>query len=296
MAELAKIGWIGLGNMGQPMSKRLVEAGYQVVVYNRTKDKAAGVVQVGAKLADTPSEAAGAAEVIFTMIADSATLELVCLGPNGIVEGLKPGSIVIDMSTVDPDASLKVNEAVEAKGGKFLRAPVTGSTMLAQAGMIGILCSGDRQAYDQVLEIFKVLGKNQFYLGDGEEARYMKLALNMMIGTSMQMLAESLVFGERAGLDWAQMIEVIAGSVVGSPLVQYKSKPLTERSFAPAFTVKLMEKDFDLALNIAQGLDVALPVTALTRQFLASARANGKGGLDFSSLVLVAEVMAGIKE
>jgi 3-hydroxyisobutyrate dehydrogenase len=296
MSEMAKIAWIGLGNMGQPMSKRLVEAGYPVTVYNRTKEKADEVVKAGAKFADNPKEAADGADVIFTMIADSATLEAVTLGANGLVNALKPGAIVIDMSTVSPDSSLKVNEAVEAKGCKFLRAPVTGSTMLAAAGTIGILCSGDKASFDKVLPIFDVLGKNKFYLGAGEEARYMKLSLNMMIGTSMQMLAESLVFGKRAGLDWAQMLEVIAGSAVGSPLVQYKTKPLANRSFAPAFTIKLMEKDFDLALDIARKMDVALPVTGMTRQFLASARATGKGEQDFSSLVVVAEELAGIKE
>lgn len=296
MGEMAKIGWIGLGNMGQPMSKRLVEAGYQVTVYNRTKEKAGGVLAAGAKFADTPEAAARGADFVFTMIADSTVLEEVSIGANGLVGGLSPGSVVIDMSTVAPEASLKVNEAVEAKGCKFLRAPVTGSTVLAAAGTIGILCSGDKASYDRVLDVFKVLGKNQFYLGPSEESRYMKLALNMMIGTSMQMLAESLVFGKRAGLDWAQMLEVIAGSAVASPLVQYKAKPVTERSFAPAFTIKLMEKDFDLALGIAKNMDVVLPVTAMTRQFLASARSNGKGGLDFSALVLVAEEISGIKE
>lgn len=296
MGEKARIGWIGLGNMGQPMSKRLVEAGYPVTVYNRTKEKAAEVVSAGAKLAESPAAVARASDFVFTMVADSAALEEVSLGPDGLVEGLNPGSVVIDMSTVSPESSLKVNAAVEGKGGKFLRAPVTGSTVLARAGTLGILCSGDRAAYERTLEIFQVLGKNQFYLGAGEESRYMKLALNMMIGTSMQMMAESLVFGKRAGLDWAQMIQVIAGSAVGSPLVQYKAKPVTERNFTPAFTVKLMEKDFDLALNIAKNMDVSLPVTALTRQFLASARSTGKGDLDFAALILVAEEMAGMKE
>lgn len=296
MGEMARIGWIGLGNMGQPMSKRLVEAGYQVTVYNRTKEKAAEVVSAGAKMAESPAAVARASNFVFTMVADSAALEAVSLGPDGLVAGLAPGSVVIDMSTVSPESSLKVNEAIEGKGSKFLRAPVTGSTVLAKAGTLGILCSGDRAAYERVLDVFKVLGKNQFYLGSGEESRYMKLALNIMIGTTMQMMAEALIFGKRAGLDWAQMIEVMAGSAVGSPLVQYKAKPLTERNFAPAFTVKLMEKDFDLALNIAKNMEVVLPVTAITRQFLASARSIGKGDLDFAALVLVAEHMAGMAE
>lgn len=292
---MAKVGWIGLGNMGIPMSKRLVEAGHEVKVYNRTKEKADAVVTLGAKYAATPKEAAEDADFVFSMIAGDEALLAVWLKEDGIVAGMKEGAIGIDMSTVSPEASSKVNEAVEAQKGKFLRAPVTGSTVLAAAGTLGVLSSGDSEAYEKTLDIFNTLGKNQFYLGANEDARYMKLCLNTMIGTSMQMLAESLVFGKRAGLDWAQMLEVIAGSAVGSPLINYKAKPISERSFAPAFTAKLMEKDFDLALTIARNMDVVLPVTAITRQFLASARSTGKGELDFSSLILVAEEMAGIK-
>jgi 3-hydroxyisobutyrate dehydrogenase-like beta-hydroxyacid dehydrogenase len=295
MAQQLKIGWIGLGNMGVPMSTRLVEAGYEVTVYNRTREKAADVVKAGAKQVNSPKEAASGADIVFTNISDSAALEAVSLGDNGAVAGLKPGAILVDHSTVDPVASSKVNQAVEAKGGKYLRAPVTGSTVLARQGTIGILCSGDRAAYDKAMEVFKILGKNQFYLGGGEEARYMKIALNMMIGTTMQMWAESLMLGKKAGLDWKQMIEVIAGSVAGSPLINYKAKPVSERSFAPAFTVKLMQKDFDLALTMAKAKNVPLPVTGLVRQFFAAAEATGKGDLDFSSLILLAEEMSGMK-
>ncbi len=295
MGQQLRIGWIGLGRMGIPMSTRLLEAGYEVAVYNRTPDKAAEVVKAGAKQVNSPKEAAAGADVVFTMIADSTALEAVSLGDTGAVAGLKPGAVLVDSSTVDPAASSKVNAAVEAKGCKYLRAPVTGSTVLARQGTIGILCSGDRGAFDRVLEVFKLLSKNQFYLGGGEEARFMKIALNMMIGTTMQMFAESLILGKKAGLDWKQMIEVIAGSVAGSPLVQYKAKPLSERSFAPAFTVKMMQKDFDLALVMAKANGVPVPVTALVRQFFAAAEATGKGDLDFSSLILLAEEMAGMK-
>lgn len=295
MGQELKIGWIGLGNMGQPMSTRLVEAGYQVAVYNRNRDKAEGVVKAGAKLVNSPKEAATGADVVFTMIADNAALEAVTFGDNGAIAGLKPGAILVDMSTVEPVGSLKVNAAVEAKGCKFLRAPVTGSTVLAKAGTIGVLASGDKVAYEKVLELFKILGKAQFYLGGGEEARYMKIALNMMIGTSMQMFAESLVLGTKAGLDRAQMIEVICGSVVGSPFIQYKAKPLAEGNYAPAFSVKLMEKDFDLALSMAKTDSVPLPVTSIVRQCLAALHATGRSNLDFSAVTLLEEELSGIK-
>jgi 3-hydroxyisobutyrate dehydrogenase-like beta-hydroxyacid dehydrogenase len=295
MGQELKIGWIGLGNMGQPMSTRLLEAGYQVTVYNRNAAKAADVVKAGAKLVKSPKEAATGADVVFTMIADNAALEAVTLGADGAVAGLKPGAILVDMSTVEPVGSSKVNAAVEAAGGKFLRAPVTGSTVLAKAGTIGILASGDKTAYEKALELFKILGKAQFYLGGGEEARYMKIALNMMIGTSMQMFAESLVLGTKAGLNRQQMIEVICGSVVGSPFIQYKAKPLAEGNYAPAFSTRLMEKDFDLALGMAKKDGVPLPVTAIVRQMLSAAHNTGKADMDFSAVTMLLEELAGMK-
>jgi 3-hydroxyisobutyrate dehydrogenase-like beta-hydroxyacid dehydrogenase len=296
MGQQLKIGWIGLGNMGQPMSTRLLEAGYPVTVYNRNAAKAAEIVKAGAKLAKSAKEAATDADVVFTMIADNAALEAVTLGENGAVAGLKAGAILVDMSTVEPLGSLKVNCAVEARGAKFLRAPVTGSTVLAKTGAIGILASGDKVAYEKALELFKILGKAQFYLGGGEESRYMKIALNMMIGTSMQMFAESLVLGTKAGLNRQQMIDVICGSVVGSPFINYKAKPLAEGNYAPAFSTRLMEKDFDLALGMAKGDGVPLPVTAVVRQMLTAAHNTGKADLDFSSLTLLLEELSGVKK
>jgi 3-hydroxyisobutyrate dehydrogenase-like beta-hydroxyacid dehydrogenase len=295
MEGTRKIGWIGLGRMGIPMATRLVEAGHAVAVYNRSPDKAAELVKAGARLGSSPKDAASGAEVVFTMIADSIALEAVSLGEYGAVSGLGPSAVLIDMSTVDPASSSKVNQAVEAKGAKYLRAPVTGSTVLAKTGTLGILCSGDRAAYDKVLDVLQVLGNLHFYLGAGEEARYLKIAINMMIGSTIQMFAESLILGKSAGLDWAQMIEVIAGSVAGSRLVQYKAKPVTERNFSPAFTVKMMQKDFDLALTMAQASSVPTPLTSLVRQLYTAAEATGKGDLDFSALILLAEEMAGMK-
>ncbi len=292
---MARIGWIGLGNMGIPMSQNLIKAGQEVTVWNRTKSKAKPVLDAGAEWADSPKEIAEKCDYIFTMVSDGHVLQAVNFGDNGVIAGLSAGKIVIDMSTVSPAESAKVNEAIEAKGCKLLRAPVTGSTVLAQNATLGVLASGDKEAYEKVLPCFEAMGKNQFYLGLGEESRTMKLALNMMIGTSMQMLAETMVLAEKAGLDWGKALEVIGGSAVASPLVGYKVGPVSKRDYSPAFSVKLMEKDFDLALTAAQQFGVSLPITAMTRQFLASAEARGKGDKDFSVLVELAEELSGIK-
>ena len=159
---MAKVGWIGLGNMGNPMSQNLLKAGHDVTVWNRTKAKADEVMAAGAKWADSPKEIAETCDFIFTMVSDGPTLQAVTLGENGVVAGLSSNKIVIDMSTVSPAESAKVNDAIEEKGCKFIRGPVTGSTVLAVNATLGILASGDKAAYDKVLPLFEAMGKNQF--------------------------------------------------------------------------------------------------------------------------------------
>ena len=291
---MAKIGWVGLGNMGTPMSQNLIKAGHEVTVWNRTKTKAEEVLAAGAKWADTPKELAEKSDIIFTMVSDGPSLQAIALAENGIVAGLSPQKIVVDMSTVSPGESAKVNDAIENKDCKFLRAPVTGSTVLAKNATLGILASGDKAAYAKVLPLFEAMGKNQFYLGGDEEARVMKLSLNTMIGTSMQMMAEAVVLAEKAGLDVAQVCEVIAGSAVGSPLVGYKVAGISKGEYNPAFSVKLMMKDFDLAFDAAKQYGVSMPVTAVTRQALAAAAATDRADKDFSVLTQVLEGQCGV--
>ncbi len=292
---MAKIGWIGLGNMGDPMSKNLLKAGHDVTVWNRTKSKADEVIAAGAKWADTPKEIAEQCDFIFTMVSDGPTLQSVTLSENGVVAGLSAGKIVIDMSTVSPEESTKVNDAIEAKECKFIRGPVTGSTVLAQNATLGILASGDKATYDKVLPLFEAMGKNQFYVGGAEEARVLKLALNVMIGVTSQMMAEAVVLAEKAGLDVAQVCQVMAGSAVGSPLVGYKAALVSSGDYKPAFSVKLMMKDFDLAFAAAKQYGVAMPVTAVTRQYYAAAAASGRAEKDFSVLTEVLEEQCGYK-
>lgn len=289
------VGWIGLGNMGLPMSGRLLEAGYPLTVYNRTAEKARCLADKGVKVVGSLQELPGHVSVIFTMIANSQALEEVTLGEKGIFKTVKPGTIFIDMSTVSPDSSAKVSLAAKDKGVKYLRAPVTGSTTMAVAGTLGILTSGDEDAYNKVLDVLKNLGQKVFYLGTGEEARYMKMLLNIMVGITGQMMGEALAFGTKAGLDWDQMLEVLSNSAVASPLVCYKVNSLSKRDYSPMFTINLMEKDFDLTLAASKELVVPMPVTGLVKQYLAAAKATGKGDLDFISLVKLAEEFAGIK-
>ncbi len=291
---MAKVAWIGLGNMGIPMSINLVNAGHDVTVWNRTTSKCDEVVAAGAKKAAAIPDAVKDADFVFTMISDSAVLEAVILGDAGAATALKAGAIVIDMSTVSLESSRKCNEAIEAKGASFLRAPVSGSTVLAKSGALTILCSGPKAAYEATLPLFEKLSKTRFHIGEGDQARAMKLALNMMIATSLEMFAESIVLCEKAGLDWNVAMDVIAGSVLASPLIAYKIPPLRERKFDPAFSSKLMAKDLDLALSVAKELGVYAPVTGVTKQMLEATIANGNADKDFATLIQMVEKMSGL--
>lgn len=290
---MAKVGWIGLGNMGNPMSQNLVKAGHDVVVWNRTKSKADDVLAAGAVWADSPKEVAEKSDFVFTMVADGPTLHAVAFGDNGYIAGLSAGKIAVDMSTVSVEESVKVNEAVEAAGCKLIRGPVTGSTVLAQSATLGVLASGDKATYEKVLPLFESLGANQFYVGGADEARVLKLAINTMIATTMQMEAEAVVLCEKAGLDVGQVTEVIAGSAVGSGICKYKAATITEGTYPAAFSVKLMMKDLDLALGVAKQYGVPMLSTSLTRQQLAAAAATGREEKDFAVLTQVLEDSCG---
>jgi 3-hydroxyisobutyrate dehydrogenase-like beta-hydroxyacid dehydrogenase len=293
MADKQKIGWIGLGKMGIPMSQNLLKAGYPLTVYNRTKEKTKEVE--GAKVADSPKALAADADVVISMISDDPVLEAVSSGADGAFAGAKSGAIFIDMSTVSPAASARVAAAADNKGIKYLRAPVSGSTALAQAGTLTIFASGPKDAYEQCVDIFGAMGQKSFHVGNAEEARYLKLVLNMMVGLTSAMAAEALTFGEAGGMDWSTMIEIVNNSVVASPLVGYKAQMLKDRNYAPAFTAAQMAKDFDIALETGRDTNVPMPLTSMARQFLGTMKATGKGDLDFFGYVTLLEEMAGLK-
>ena len=290
-----QVGFVGLGHMGQPMARRLLGAGFDLVVYNRTPAKAEPLVERGATAVESPADLAGRSDVVFSMVADDGALMEVALGERGALKGARDGLVYVDMSTVSPAASAEVAGACSRAGVQFLRAPVTGSTALAEAGTLGILASGPRSAFDSVADALRAMGSTLFYLGPGEEARYMKLALNTMIGTTMAAFAEALVLGEKAGLEWGQMLEIFAGSAVGSPFVKYKAQQLAKRNLAPAFAATLMRKDYDLALEAARDLEVATPLSGLSRQLFQATVGSGWGELDFAAVLLLIEHASGIR-
>ena len=286
-----KIGWIGLGKMGTPMALNLVRAGFPVTVYNRTAAKTAELTGAGASAAGSIAELVAASDIVVSMISDDAALEAVA---GEVLAAAGPATVYADMSTVSPAASARVAAAAADKGVAYVRAPVSGSTGFAVNAQLIILTSGPKEACEACGPAFAAMGRKTVHMGEGEEARVIKLVLNMMVGVTAAMVGEALTFGERGGLDWEAMIDVVGDSPLASPLVGYKTQMLKERNFAPAFSAAQIAKDFDLILDTAREADLPMPVTALVRQFWRAMMADGKGELDMFACVTLLEEMAGL--
>ena len=296
MAEREKIGLVGLGKMGNPMTKRLIEKGYSVTVYDKIKDRAKELKAVGALVADSSKTVAASTDVVISMIPDDRALEAVALGKDGVLEGAQEGKVLIDMSTVSPFASSRVAEGAKKKGVHYLRATVSGSPKFAETGILTIFVSGPEEVYQKCQAILGALGQKIFYVGAAEEARYMKLLINMIVGTTAMIVAEALTFGEKGGVDWAKMLEGLGNSVVASPLIGYKVQPLKDRNLPPTFTVSQFAKDFDLALATGKAHSVPMPITSTVSQYWEMMKATGRGEQDAWSVVFLMEELAGLKK
>lgn len=290
-----RIGVLGLGNMGSIMAGRLLSAGFDVWVNNRTPERAKGLLDAGAHWAESGDAMADQVELLITMVADDTALLDVTTGDKGLLLRPHEGLTYADMSTVSPVASAKVARAAESVGLPYLRAPVSGSTSLAEAGTLGIIASGPKAARDAFEEPFAAIGKRVFYLGGDDEARVMKLALNTLVAQTVVGLSEALVLGARCGLDWQAMLDIFSDSAVASPLVQYKANTLSRRDFEAAFTTSMMAKDLDVALQVGQQAGVVMPTTALSHQLLRAVCGLGWGEQDFSAAVLMYEQLAAVE-
>lgn len=295
MGDKPTIGWIGLGKMGAPMAQNLMQAGFQVTVYNRTPEKAKPLTDAGAALAGSLAELAAGCDVVISMINDDAALEAVAMAPDGVLANAKAGGIYVDMSTVSPAASARVAETAAGKGISYLRAPVSGSTVFAESAQLIILVSGPKEAAATCDAAFAAMGKKTMNFGEGEEARFMKLTVNMMVSITAGLVGEALAFGESGGLDWQQMLEMIGQSPLASPLLGYKTQTLKNRDYAPAFTIDQIAKDLDLILSTGQGTNASMPLASLVRQNYETMREKGEGNLDMFAYVTLMEELAGIK-
>jgi 3-hydroxyisobutyrate dehydrogenase len=280
-----RIAVVGLGRMGEPIAHRLLEAGHELTVFNRTSSRADGLVERGARRAGSPADVWASAEACITMVADDEALRTVMLGEDALLRQGQRGRVVIDMSTVSVDASRAVAEAAQAAGIGYLRAPVSGNPSVVEAGNLTIMVSGDGEAFERLQPALRDIGPHVFYFGAGEEARVMKLALNLMVAATAQMMAEALVLGESSGLERAAMLEVMGTSAVGSPFVKYKTAALVSDDYTATFTSTMMHKDLSLALDAGRAVGVPLPVTDLIRGLLEDCMATGMGDADLMTLL-----------
>jgi 3-hydroxyisobutyrate dehydrogenase-like beta-hydroxyacid dehydrogenase len=291
---MQRIGWIGLGKMGEPMARNLRMAGHDLSVWNRTANKAERLVRAGAVLAASAAEAAKGSDFVFAMLADDAALRSALLGPSGAVVAMHKGAVLVEMSTVSPAVSSELAEACAAMGVRYLRAPVSGSVAFAEGAKLTVLASGPSDVYAATLPFLQALSARQVHVGLACEARVMKLALNMMVGLSAAMMGEALALGERNGLTREVMLDVIGASAVASPLVTYKLPMLRTRDYTPAFEARMMAKDFDLALGLAHGAGVPLPMTAMVREGFSAMISQGDGDADFFKYVELTAQQAGL--
>ena len=275
------VGLIGLGNMGTAFAERLLDAGYGLVVMNRTPAKAAPLEARGATLAGSYADLAERADVVLTSLADDDALDEVAAA---LLAVAKPGTVLVDTSTVSPAVSARVAERAEKASVAYTRAPVSGNPTVVRAGNLSFIVSGPSETLDGVEPILLAIGPTVYRVGDAEEARVVKLAINLMIGGLAQLMAEALVLGESSGVSRAALLEVMGGSAAGAPFVRYKTDALLEDDYSATFTTALMGKDLDLILDAAGDAGVELPVTTGLRTIVRSAIEAGYADDDFMAL------------
>jgi 3-hydroxyisobutyrate dehydrogenase len=288
------IGWIGAGRMGAELVKRLLAAGHEVAVYNRTRAKADALAGLGATVVERPVDLAGR-DIVFTMVAASADLEQVTSGEDGLFTDPEVAPrIVIDSSTVSSEASAAVRVAARKRGSELLAAPVSGNPKVVAAGKLTLAVSGPRPVFDEVESVLRVLGRGVTYVGEDEVARLVKIAHTVFLGVVIQSLAEITVLAEKGGVSRAAFLEFLNNSVMGSTFTRYKSPALVNLDFTPTFTMPLLRKDFDLGLAAARTLEAPMPIASATAQLVASAVGAGHTEEDFATLVLEQARRAGL--
>lgn len=288
-----RIGFVGLGVMGSRMVKRLLDAGWSVVGYNRTKAKAQWLLHLGMEWAETPRAVAEAADVVFTMVTDTKALQAVTEGPEGILAGLGPGKVYVDMSTVSPASSRALAERVRQRGAQMLDAPVSGSVVTLEEGRLSIMVGGDQDAFERVRPILQDIGPVVTHVGGNGQAVLMKVATNLSLAVQMLAFSEGLLLAEKGGIPRETAVHVLLNSVIASPMLKYRGPFVLRMPEEAWFDVNMMQKDLLLALETGRELKVPLPTTATTNEYLTAARALGLAGYDFAVLFEVLSRLSG---
>jgi 2-hydroxy-3-oxopropionate reductase len=291
---MQRIGFIGIGLMGQPMARRLLETGYALTVWNRTAEKAGSLLAAGAKRANSPRALAQDSDVVITMVTDSRASEEICCGANGVLDGAHPGLTLIDMSSIAPEMSRSIAERAKTKGVPMLDAPVTGNPKVASEGKLGIMVGGPREAFDACLPIFQKMGVKVIHVGVNGMGTTLKLINNLVMGVAIEAASEALVLAKKAGIDPQKVIEITSVGGARTGAMEVRGPWMVQHNFSPHFSANNMYKDLSSALKLAEEVGVSLPATSISCEILRAAKSQGKGDLDSAVVITILEAMANI--
>jgi 3-hydroxyisobutyrate dehydrogenase-like beta-hydroxyacid dehydrogenase len=295
-ALMAKLGFLGLGIMGYPMARNLMRAGHDVAVWSHTTSKARQLAsEEKGKFCETPRQVGEHAEFICLCVGDTAMSERVILGPDGIAEGAKPGTVIADASTIGPSDARRIADALAKKGIEYLDAPCTGSRPGAEGGTLTFMIGGKQEVFEKARPFLEIMGKRLYYCGSTGMGLHAKLTQNLILSNLLQAFNEGMVLATKAGVDPALMLDILDNSAAKSGLISYKAPFVFRRDFAPNFSVKWMHKDVGLMIDSARELGIPLPLTGLTQQMLQAAISEGLGEDDMCSSIKVLEKWAGIE-
>lgn len=292
---MANLGYVGLGVMGSRMVKRLLDAGHNVTGYNRTKEKAAWLIEAGMQWADSPRAVAEAAGITFSMVTNTDAVKAITQGPDGILAGLGPGKIYVDMSTMSPGYSQELAAQVAERGAAMLDAPVSGSVITLEQGKLSIMVGGDAATFEKVAPILKDIGPKVTRVGGNGLAVSMKIATNLSLAVQMLAFSEGVLLAEKSGIKRETAVEVLLNSVMASPMVAYRGPFVLKQPDEAWFDCNMMQKDMLLALEMGRRLGVPLPTTSVTNELLTTARAMHLDHLDFAVLFNVLARMSGVE-
>ena len=293
---MANLGFIGLGVMGSNMVRRLLEKGHTVTGYNRTRSKAQGLIERGMRLAECPRAVAEASDVSFTMVTNAAALSAVTDGPDGLLAGISAGKFHIDMSTVSPEVSCALAAKVREKGADMIDAPVSGSVITLQHGKLSVMVGGRKETFERLKPLLLEIGPKVTHVGDNGLALAMKIAVNLSLAVQMLAFSEGVLLAEKSGIAREVAVDVLVHSAVASPMIQYRGPFVLQQPEEAWFDVNMMQKDMLLAMDLSRKLNVPVPTTAVTNEFLTAARGMGWEKLDFAVVFNVLARMAGVQK
>ena len=293
---MATVGFVGLGAMGSRVAKRLLDAGHTVIGYNRTRARAAWLLEAGMRWGDSPRAVAESSDVVFSMVTNTSALEAVTGGPDGILAGLRPGQIYVDMSTVSPAKSRAIAAHVAQRGASMLDAPVSGSVVTLEQGKLSMMVGGDPATFERVKPVLEDIAPTVNYVGANGLAVLMKIAVNLNLQVQLMAFCEGLFLAEKGGIPRATAMKVLLDSVIASPSLKYRMPFILDEPDEVWFDVNMMQKDMNLALEMGRELNVPLPTVAVSNEYLTAARAMGLEKHDFFIVYRVLAKLAGLEE